>query len=113
MNDKKKRIFALLVDKADEIKARTADALGLKMDDPKFKLRDIAPVQDADVDLLIHFNGTPTDAQDGIDQANEARKIIEKELGFGLTFVEMVPHPTFNIESKQIQMNTVIAWFKC
>lgn len=74
------------------------------------KVTRLAPLEDEGVDLLIEFEGTPTNAQAGIDQAHQLRELIENNLRITLDFVEMVPRRS--IRNGVYDFHTVIAWFK-
>lgn len=74
------------------------------------KVTRLAPLEDDDVDLLIEFEGTPINAQSGLNQAHQLRKIIEASLRITLDFVEMVPRRS--IRNGVYDFHTVIAWFK-
>ena len=74
------------------------------------KVTRLAPLEDDDVDLLIEFEGTPTNAQAGLEQALQLRKLIETALRITLDFVEMVPRRS--IRNGVYDFHTVIAWFK-
>ena len=74
------------------------------------KVTRLTPLEDDDVDLLIEFEGTPTNAQAGLEQALQLRKLIETALRITLDFVEMVPRRS--IRNGVYDFHTVIAWFK-
>lgn len=74
------------------------------------KVTRLAPLEDGDVDLLIEFEGTPTNAQAGLKQAHQLRELIESDLGVTLAFIEMVPRRS--VRNGVYDFHTVIAWFK-
>ena len=76
----------------------------------ELKMTWIAPLDEDDVDLLVEFEGTPTNAQAGIDQAHEVRKLIEAELKVALDFVEMVPRRS--VRNGSVGFHSALAWFR-
>lgn len=74
------------------------------------KVTRLAPLEDNDVDVLIEFEGTPTDAQAGIDQAHKLREHLEADLGITLDLAEMVPRRS--CRNGTIGFHTVVARFK-
>ena len=98
-------IAALTEDRCNELRLKLATRI--KGD---LKVTRLAPLEDDDVDLLIEFEGTPTNAQAGLEQALQLRKLIETALRITLDFVEMVPRRS--IRNGVYDFHTVIAWFK-
>ena len=103
--DKATFIRTLTEERCDDFRLR----LAMKTEG-ELKVTRIAPLEEDDVDLLVEFEGTPTNAQAGIDQAHEVRKLIEAELKVTLDFVEMVPRRS--VRNGSVGFHSVLAWFR-
>lgn len=104
------------MDKATFVRTLTeerCDAFRLRLamkTEGELKVTRIAPLEDGDVDLLVEFEGSLTNAQAGIDQAHKVRKLIETELKVTLDFVEMVPRRS--VRNGSVGFHSVLAWFR-
>ncbi len=105
--DKATFIKTLTEGRCNEFRLKLATKL-----DTELKVTRVAPLEDEDFDLLVQFDGTPTNAQEGINQAHQIREMIEQQLGVNLKFIEMVPRQSFNFETHEIGFFSIIAWFR-
>ncbi len=105
--DKATFIQTLTEERCNEFRLKLATKL-----DTELKVTRVAPLEDEGFDLLVQFDGTPSNAQEGINQAHQIRTMIEQSLGVTLKFIEMVPRQSFNWETKEIGFFSVVAWYR-